>query len=57
MGTSFALCILNLCQLQRKESTDGQDILKLFGLPYVSPERNPVPDSQREIQIKYKYLG
>lgn len=28
----FVLCILNLSQKQRKESTDGQDILKLSGL-------------------------
>ena len=33
-------------------SLKGSPILKLFGLPYVSPERNPVPDSQQEIQIK-----
>lgn len=38
--------------MQREKSTDGQDILILFALPYVILERNLVPDSQLEIQIK-----
>jgi hypothetical protein len=37
----FVLCVLQLGQKQRKENTDGQDILKLFGFLYVIPERNP----------------
>lgn len=47
----FVLCILNLSQKQRKESTDGQDILKLSGCLCHSREKS-VPDSQLEIQIK-----
>lgn len=43
---------LNPCQTQRKENTDGQDILKLFCLSYVIPDKNLVPDSQLEIKIK-----
>lgn len=49
----FVLCFLNLCQKQRKESTNGQDILKLFGLPYVIPKKNLVFDSQFEIQTAH----
>lgn len=48
----FVLCILNVSQMQREKSTDGQDILKLFALLYVILERKLVPDSQLEIQIK-----
>lgn len=32
----FVLCILNLSQKQRKDSTDGQDILKLCDVPCVT---------------------